>query len=122
MISQHKDLLPSRRRDVGIAASIVMLVQLYSSHQSFQNVAAEVEKLKDEFRQSSVENEKYFVHKSDVDKMALKIDQIDAKLNTINNEVVSLKSIIKDDRAALDETDGEIVGCSFEMPGGVYGI
>lgn len=112
----------SKRKDLGIAATVVMAVQLLSGYQHSQSVATEVGKLKDEFHQSLIENEKYFVNKSDLEKLAVKIDQIDERVKHINDEMISMKAILKEE-IALEAGNEEIVGCVYhEQVGSIYGI
>lgn len=104
---------PIRRKDFGIAGALIVLSQLLSSFQSSQNVSKEIEKVKDDFNESLIEREEFFVRKTDIVAMTSKLDQMNEQLIKVNEQLNSLKSYVKDN-FALNKTE-KTIGCSAQL-------
>jgi hypothetical protein len=90
-----------KRRDVGIAAGVVVISQLISGVNSTQNATNTLEKFKDELNRISVEREQYFVRKVDIVPMNTKLDMVNEQLIRLTEQVASLKNYVKQNYVGL---------------------
>jgi|SRR6478672_1740524 len=88
-----------KRKDLGIAASVVVVTQLLSGINSNQNTAQNMEKFKDEFHKSMIEREQYFVRKADIAPVNKKLDDVNEQLIRLTEQVASLKHAVRDNYA-----------------------
>lgn len=102
-----------KRRDMGVVGIIIVVSQLFTSFQSSQNVSEQLEHFRDEFSQSQVDLEKYFVRKTDVAVINQKLDKTNEKLAQIGEQIKNLKSLVKDHTYTESETEPDIVGCVY---------
>ncbi len=89
---------PIRRKDVGIAGAVIVLSQLLSSFQSSQTVTTQMGHLQEEFQQLKVDRELYFVRKADIVPLTEKLDKLNDKLISINENVSVIKRFLKDNK------------------------
>ncbi len=80
-----------KKRDMGLAGAIIVISQLISNVQSSNKVSDEIIKFKDEYHQSQVDLEKFFVRKSELSKVVKKLDKMDDRLSQMNQKIESLK-------------------------------
>lgn len=90
MIQDLKQM-PLKRRDVGLAGAIIILSQFLSGLQSSNKVSDEIIKFKDEYHQSQVDLEKFFVRKSELSKVVKKLDKMNDQLVQMNEKIESMK-------------------------------
>lgn len=102
---------PVGRRDLGIVAVVIIMSQLTSSLHSTQDVSSEIGKFKDEFRQSLLDRETYFVRKSDISSLASKIDQLNEHLLKLSQKVQFIQNDLKD-YSYIDFKDEKMIPCS----------
>lgn len=102
--------LPIKKRDLGIAGAIVVLAELLSNFQSSQNVATEIVKFREEFAASNLEREQFFVRKSELGNLSIKLDKANDQLTKLNDQVVSLRVFIKSKYGYSAQAKSECVG------------
>lgn len=108
MIPNEK--IPSlKRRDLGIAGAIIALSQLIGSFQNAHSVTSEIAKFKEEFQQSQIDREEFFVRKTDVAALSDKMDKMNENLVRMNEQIKVLKSFMRQD---FEASNGNIIGCS----------
>jgi hypothetical protein len=95
--SKHGSSRPSsiKRRDIGIAGAAIMLAEALSNFQSSKNVSTEIVKFKEEFQQSRVDREQFFVRKTEIEALNLKLDKMSDQIAELSNQVTSLKTYLK---------------------------
>lgn len=85
-----------KRRDLGIAGTLIVLFQSFISFQSSQNISAQFEKLEQQIQDSKVHTEQFFVRKEEMDNVSKKLEKMNDQLTRLNNKVISLRSFLKD--------------------------
>lgn len=100
----------ARRRDMGVVGVVIMLSQVLSGLQSSQSVTTEIQKFKEEFQQSQIDREKYFVRKSDVASISDKIDSMNDKLIRITEQM----KLMRDHYSAASLPIEPVIGCSVK--------
>ncbi len=101
---------------MGLAGAVIVISQFLSNFQSSQTVSSEIVKFKEEFQESIVDREKFFVRKTDISPVLAKLDLLNVQLVKLNEKVSSLKRAVKEnnsfEEAYLDGAEGgDIVGC-----------
>lgn len=108
---------PLKKRDMGIAGAIIVLSQVISNFQSSKSISEEFKDLKNQFIQLQLDQEKYFVKKSDMKKVVSQLDKMNEELSKINDQIES----IRDTTAFLEPFDDQkkensIIGCVHKKP------
>ncbi len=93
-----------KKRDLGITGLVVVLTQALSQFSSTDKLAKDIEDFKHEFKVSLLEREEYFVRKSDLQPLIIKLDQVSEKLSGLASKVNSLKRDLQD-VSFLEELD-----------------
>ena len=95
-----------KRRDLGLAGTLVVIIDALSSYQSSRFLSTDVNKLKDEVIQMRLDSEKYFVKKTE---MSIVVN----KLDTLNTQITQLDQTLRDYGYRV-ETEAGIVGCDYK--------
>ncbi len=104
-----------RKTDMSLPGALLIVVsQLFSSFQSSDNISKEIEKFRNEFQQSIVDRETFFVRKTELSTIIGKIDQLNSKLIKMSEQIKNLKKEYYSLSDSADEYGPEIVGCSYD--------
>ncbi len=76
-----------KKKDLGIAGLALVLSQFGSSLQGTDRISREISQFKDEFHQSILEREQFFVRKTDLLALNGRFDRLDAKLDALTLRV-----------------------------------
>lgn len=101
---------PIGRKDLSLAGALIVLSQVFSSVQSSQNISTELSHFKDEFRESLLEREKYFVRKSDLQSLLVKLDSMNEQLTKVNEQLNNLRTYVRENVSY----EFPIIGCSVQ--------
>lgn len=91
-----------KRKDMGIAGALIVVIQGITALQSTNSVSADIEALRKEIQQSAIERERFFVRKTDLLVLTQKIDDLADK-------VTDLKSHLEDSYSMECEPDDKEV-------------
>ncbi len=97
-------------------AILIVASQLFSGFQSSETISKEIAKFREEFQQSLVDRETFFVRKTELASISKKIDALNTKMLRMNEQLKNLKS----GYYSLSDTESEpIVGCSYLKRGSI---
>ena len=99
------------KKELGISSLVVIIAQVISTFQGTGSVQNEIKELKKEIHESSIERERFFVRKSDIEPMKVKIDSVHLELSDINRKITRLAGKFK----KQSDIDPGFVGSDFEM-------
>lgn len=107
-----------KSKDFSLPGAILIVIsQVFSSFQSSDQISKEIEKFRDDFQQSLVDREKYFVRKTELSEMFSKIDRLNVQMIKMNEQIKTLKSQYQ---SFLDDVGGNetIISCSLDSQKG----
>lgn len=109
-----EDLRAVRRKDLGIAGSIIIIAEAVSNFRSTTFVQREIMKLRDDLYTLQQDHTRTFAQKSDLVPMSEKIDSLDRKLIGLDKKITALREVISEEGYESMNYTTEIVGCSYK--------
>lgn len=80
------------KNNLGVPGAILIVIsQLISGYQSSNQISQEIVKFREEFQQSLVDREKYFVRKTELGELGHKIDGLNSKIIKMGEQIKALK-------------------------------
>jgi hypothetical protein len=105
-----------KNKDYSLPGAILIVIsQLFSSFQSSDQISKEIDKFRNEFQQSLVDRETFFVRKTELADISRKIDKINNQLGRMTEQIKTLKSVY----SYFDNTDETIIGCRSQKKGSI---
>lgn len=101
------------RKDLSLTGAILIVIsQLFSSFQSSETITKEISKFREEFQQSILDRETYFVRKTELAQIFKKMDQMNTKLIRMSEQI---KNMTPDLYSSQEDQDQTIFGCSYHF-------
>jgi hypothetical protein len=103
-----------KQRDFSLPGAILIVAsQLFSSFQSSDQISKEIVRFREEFHQSIIYRDTYFVRKEELAVISKKIDTLNSRIVKIAKQIDGFKR----DAYAYSDEDSEIVGCRYKQLG-----
>lgn len=82
---------PLGKKHIGVAGTLVMISQFWFSQQGTRDIKHEIDILKEDYHQSQINTEKYFVRKTELGKVASKLDRMSTELARLTEQIKSIR-------------------------------
>lgn len=108
----------AHRKDIGIAGLIVIATQGLTTYKTNDHITQQVDELRAQIGQSSLDREQYFLRKTDFQSMSQKIDKLSESVAKMEEKLSSISGRIADN-FSLEECDLDFKQCDDKLVGEV---